>query len=519
MAKKEKELRVKRPLLDRIMDGVERVGNNLPDPITMFLALAVIVVIVSAICSAAGVSAINPADGEKVEVFNLFSVAGIQYLWNNVITNFSGFAPLGMVLVAILGSSVAEKSGFLSAVMERLLGKSKGWVVTAVVLFVGYNMNIAGDSGFIIFPPLVAILFMSIGRSPILGLFVAYASVAGGLAASCLLTISDALAYSFTEPAAQMVDPSYAGSVAINWYFLAASAVIMTVVGTILVEKLLVHRFPVTEKQLEEYGANDRQIGLSDVQKKGLGNAGIALLLYGAVIVLMCIPFGGKPGMLANEAGSLTASDAPLTRGIVFTVALALMVPGIAYGVTTGRYKKDRDVWADVSQGYSEMGNYIFMCFCISIFTSFFSVSKLGSIIAIKGAAGLESIGFTGIPLLIALILLSCVVNMFIGSASAKWAILAPIFVPMTMMMGINPAMTQVVYRIGDSITNPLSPLFTYMPIILGFVRKYQKEAGFGTIVANMLPFSVAYTLAWIVQVILWAVLEIPLGPGAGVYL
>jgi aminobenzoyl-glutamate transport protein len=509
----------KKSLLDRILDAVERAGNKLPDPITLFLGLAILVTIISAICSALNVTAVNPADGSTVEVFNLFSVAGLKYLWTNVITNFSGFAPLGMVLVAVIGSSIAEKSGFLVAVMEHFLGGAKGWIVTMVTLFLGINLNIAGDAGFIILPPLAAVLFMSIGRSPILGLFVAYAGVAAGFCANMLLGLSDALAYGFTETAAQMIDPNYSESIAINWYFLIVSCIVLTIAGTILVEKFLVHRFPITKEELAKYDFDENAANLTDIQKKGIRNAGIGLLIYVVIIVLMCLPIFGETAILADEAGSITGGTAPFSKGIVFTASLALFIPGAVYGATIGKYKNDKDVWADISQGFSDMGNYVFMCFFISIFTNFFSVSKLGTILAINGAGFLSDIGFTGIPLLIGLIFLSCIVNIFIGSASAKWAILAPVFIPMMMLMGYDPAITQVVYRIGDSITNPLSPLFTYLPVILGYVRKYDKNAGLGTVIANMLPYSFTFTIVWILQVIVWVVLNLPLGPGGRIYL
>ena len=508
----------KRSLLDRMLDAVERAGNKLPNPITMFLGLAVIVVLVSALCSALGVKALNPATNEWVETVDLLSPYGLKYFWTNVITNFSGFAPLGMVLVAVIGSSVAEKSGFLVALMERFLGKSKGWVVTGVVMFLGINLNIAGDAGFIILPPLAAILYMSIGRHPLLGMYVGYGSVAGGFCANVALGLSDALAYGFTEAAAQMIDPNYSASIAINWYFLIVSCITLTIFGTIMVEKLLVHRFPISREELAKYDFDENAAIVTDEQKKALRAAGIAFLIFAAVMVLLSTPILGQP-ILGDENGSITASGAPFTKGIVFTVSMALMVPGIAYGVSLGKYKSDKDVWADISEGFSEMGNYVFMCFFISIFTNFFSVSKLGTILAISGADGLKNIGFTGIPLLIGLIFVSCVVNIFIGSASAKWAILAPVFVPMMMLMGFDPAITQVVYRIGDSITNPLSPLFTYMPVILGFARKYDKNVGLGTVIANMLPFSLTFTVVWVIQVIVWVLMELPLGPGGGIYL
>ena len=513
------EEKTKKGLLDRILDAIERAGNKLPDPITLFLGLAVIVVLISWLCSALGVSAVNPANGETVEAVNLFSVYGLQYLWTNVITNFSGFAPLGMVLVAVIGSSVAEKSGFLVALMERFLGGAKGWVVTMVVIFLGINLNIAGDAGFIILPPLAAILYMSIGRSPMLGLYVAFASVAAGFCANILLGLSDALAYGFTESAAQMIDPNYSASIAINWYFLIVSCVILTIAGTILTEKVMVHRFPISKEELAKYDFDENAANITPQQKKALGVAGIAFVIYIAVILLLSLPIFGETAILADEAGSITSGSAPFTKGIVFTVTLALMIPGIAYGVAIGKYKNDKDVWADISQGFSDMGNYVFMCFFISIFTNFFSVSKLGTILAISGANGLKAIGFEGVPLMVGLIIVACFVNLFIGSASAKWAILAPVFVPMMMLMGYDPAITQVVYRIGDSITNPLSPLFTYMPVILGYARKYDKKAGLGSVIANMIPFSVTFAIVWIIQVIVWVGLKLPLGPGGGIYL
>lgn len=509
----------KKSLLDRILDAIERAGNKLPDPITMFLGLAIIVTIISAICSAAGVSAVNPADGSTIEVFNFLSLDGIRYLWTNVITNFSGFAPLGMVLVAVIGSSVAEKSGFLVAVMVNFLGKAKGWIVTMVIMFLGINLNIAGDAGFIVLPPLAAILYMSIGRHPLLGMYTAFASVAAGFCANVLLGLSDALAYGFTEQAAQMIDPNYQQSIAINWYFLIVSCVLLTIVGTILVEKVLLHRFPVSKEELAKYDFDEDNSNITPIQKKGIAAAGLSVLIYAAVVVFMCLPIFGGRAILADENGSITSGASPFSKGIVFTVTLFLMIPGIVYGVVIGKYKNDKDVWADISQGFAEMGNYVFMCFFISIFTNFFSVSKLGTVLAIKGANLLSTIGFTGIPLLLGLIFLSCIVNIFIGSASAKWAILAPVFIPMMMLMGFDPAITQVVYRIGDSITNPLSPLFTYLPVILGFAHKYDEKVGLGTVIANMLPFSVTFAIAWILQVVIWVLLNLPLGPGGAIYL
>lgn len=505
-------------LFNRAMNAVERVGNKLPEPTILFIILAGIVLIASAICGAFGVKATHPGTGEELAIVNLLSKNGLQMFWSNAVTNFSGFAPLGMVLVTVIGSAVAEKSGMLIALMQRIMSGAKPAVVTFLIIFVGINANLAGDAGFIIMPALAAVIYLGIKRHPLLGLFTAFASVAAGFCANIALGMSDALAYGFTEPAAQMIDPAYQQSPAINWYFLIVSCVILSLAGTLLVEKMLVPRFPVSDEKLAEWNRNQEQSAtLSVEQRKGLRYAGIAELILIAVLVLMCV--GDNPILGDPETGSIMASSSPFMRGIIITVTLLLLVPGAVYGFVSKKYKKSADLFGDMTEGFREMAGYILLCFFIAQFTSFFSWSNLGTVIAIKGAEGLSAMNFTGIPLLLGLILVSCLINLFIGSASAKWAILAPIFVPMMMLMGFDPAVTQVAYRIGDSITNPLSPLFSYLPIILGFARKYDTKVGVGTVISNMIPFSLTFAVVWIIQLILWVLLNLPLGPGGGIYL
>lgn len=506
-------------ILDRWMNAIERIGNKLPDPTTLFIILALLVVVMSAICSAFGLKAVHPGTGETLEVVNLLSKDGFRQMWSKAVSNFSGFAPLGMVLVAVIGSSAAEKSGFLVALMQKTMAGVKPAMVTFAIIFIGINANLAGDAGFIIMPSLAAIIYLGIGRHPLLGMFIAFAGVAAGFCANIALGLSDALAYGFTEPAARMIDPNYVASPAINWYFLIVSCFLLAIAGTVLVEKVLLPRFTVTSDQLAKWNDNKEREQLSPIQLKGLKWAGIATLIYAVIIILMCVgndPLLGDPNV---ETGKIMSSSSPFMSGIIVTVSLFLLVPGATYGFVCGKYKNDRDLFHDITEGFKDMGGYIFMCFFIAQFTSYFAWSNLGSVIAIKGAEGLKALNFTGIPLLIGLIFVSCLVNLFIGSASAKWAILAPVYIPMMMMMGYDPAVTQIAYRIGDSITNPLSPLFTYLPIILGFARKYDKETGVGTIIANMIPFSITFAVVWIIQLIIWVVLNLPLGPGGGIYL
>lgn len=507
----------KKGLLDKWMDIIERIGNALPDPVSLFIILAVLVIVLSAVFGSMGVSAVHPGTGKTISVINLLSKEGFRQMYSKAVTNFSSFAPLGMVLVCVIGAAAAEKSGFLVALMQRLMRGAKSWVVTFAILFVGINANLAGDAGFIVMPPLAAVIYMGIGRSPILGMFVAYAGVAGGFCANMLLGMSDALAYGFTESAARMIMPDYQQTMAINWYFLIASCLTLSASATFLVERFLINRFPCTKEDLAKYDFDESSTDLKPEQIKGLKWAGIGFVLYLLLLGALCI--GDDPLLADPKTHSLMASNSPFMNGIILTVAGFLLVVGAFYGFGSGKYKNDKDLFADITLGFKDMASYVFLCFFIAQFTSYFAWSNLGLVMAIKGAEVLKAMEFTGAPLIIGLLIVSCIVNLFIGSASAKWAILAPIFVPMMMLMGFDPAVAQVAYRIGDSITNPLSPLFYYMPVILGYVRRYSPEAGLGTIIANMIPFSTVFTIVWVIQLLLWIFLNLPLGPGGGIFL
>lgn len=507
----------KKSWLDRWMDVIERVGNALPDPVTLFILLAVLVVILSAVFGSMGCSAVHPATGKTITVVNLLTKDGFRMMYSKAVNNFTSFAPLGMVLVAVIGAAAAEKSGFLVALMQRVMGGAKSWAVTFAIIFVGINANVAGDAGFIVMPPLAAVIYMGIGRSPMLGMLLAYAGVAGGFCANLILGMSDALAYGFTENAARLIQPDWQQTMAINWYFLIASCITLSISGTILVEKFLIHRFPCSKEELAKFDFDESSTKLTPEQNRGLKWAAIGFAVYIAVLVLMCV--GDDPLLADPKTHSIMASSSPFMSGIIITVALFLLVVGACYGFGSGKYKSDKDLFADIILGFKDMASYIFLCFFIAQFTSYFAWSNLGIVMAIKGAEVLKAMEFTGAPLIIGLLFVSCLVNMFIGSASAKWAILAPIFVPMMMLMGFDPAVAQVAYRIGDSITNPLSPLFYYMPVILGYVRRYYPDAGLGTIIANMIPYSLTFTIVWIIQLLIWITFDLPLGPGGGIFL
>ena len=502
---------------DKAMDFIEKIGNAMPDPVSLFIILAIVVVVLSAILGSMGYSAVHPGTGKTIQVVNLLTKDGLRDMYSKAVANYSGFAPLGMVLVCIIGAAVAEKSGFLVTMMKHVMGDAKSWMVTFAIIFVAINANLAGDAGFIVMPPLAAVIYMGMGRSPVLGMIVAYAGVAGGFSANIMLGMTDALAYGFTENAARMIDPNYQATMAINWYFLIASCFVLSIFGTLVTEKFMVKRFAVTKEELAKYNFDESESKVTDEQKRGLKWAAIGFVIFVIALVAACV--GDDPLLADPKTHSVLTNGSPFMNGIILTVTIALFVVGACYGFGCGRYKNDRDLFADITQGFKDMASYIFMCFFIAQFTSYFAWSNLGIVMAIKGAEALQAMQFTGAPLLIGLIFVSCIVNILIGSASAKWAILAPIFVPMLMLMGFDPAVTQVAYRIGDSITNPLSPLFPYCPVILGFVRRYAPEMGLGSVIANMVPFSVTFTVIWIIQLLVWIFLDIPLGPGGGIFL
>jgi len=501
--------------MERFLNGVEFVGNKLPDPVSLFILLALLTIALSAIFGAMGVEAVHPGTHKTIKVINLFTLDGFRMIWSKAVSNFSTFAPLAMVFVAVIGAGAAEKSGFLTAFMQKMLGNASRAMVTFVIIFVGINGNVAGDAAFVVLPPVAGAIFLGMGRNPLIGVFCGFASVAAGFCANMLIGMSDSLAYGFTEAAARIINPNYTGSPAINYYFLLVSCIILSIVGTFVTEKIMAPRF--SNENLDQFESDKNATMLTPEKSKAVTKALLATLATLAIIFLLCI--GDNPVLGDPQTGSIMSGKSPFMEGIIIFVTIILFVPGCVYGFASGKYKNDKDLFADISLAFKDISAYILLCFFCSQFTNYFAWSNLGAILAIKGASTLQAWNFTGIPLVIGLIFVSCIVNIFIGSASAKWAILAPIMVPMMMLLGYDPALTQVAYRIGDSITNPLSPLFYYFPLVLGFVRKYEKDAGMGTIIANMLPYSLAFTVAWIILIIIWMVFDLPLGPGGNIYL
>lgn len=496
-------------VLEKMLDKVESIGNKMLDPVSIFGVLCLVIMVVSWLAS--GVSVVNPANNKIVSIINLVSRNGFRKILMECVSKFQQFPPLGMVLVVMLGAGVAEKSGLMTAAMKKSVAKVPKSLVTATIILVCILADAAGDAGFILLPPLAATIFLSIGRHPLVGLFAAYAGVAGGFSSNLMVNMTDVLMASFTIPAAQMIDPSFKGTPAMNIYFMIASTIVLVLCGVFVTEKIIAPRFEKYEG--DSYSKENNEIGPKE--KKALKWSGISVITMIIIVILLSV--GKNPFMADPVTGSLLAWESPLMQGLIPIITLMFLVPGIIYGKITGKIKNDKDAVAMMSDSMKDMGAYIVIAFAASLFIALFNWSNLGIVMSVKGADILKNSGFTGIVIIIGFIILESFINIFIGSASAKWAIMAPIFVPMLLLVGYSPAVTQMAFRIGDSITNPISPLFPFFPIIITFVRKYDKDAGIGTIVSNMIPYSILFGITWTLLLIVFIIFNIPLGPGGAI--
>ncbi|CCQ11890.1 Multidrug efflux pump component MtrF [Pseudoalteromonas luteoviolacea B = ATCC 29581] len=511
-------------LFNRFLASVEYLGNLLPHPITLFAMFAIGIVIISGIADWAGLSAIDPRpEGAKgrdpdgvIEVISLLSAEGLQKIVTGLVTNFTGFAPLGTVLVALLGVSVAEHSGLLSAAMRGMVVGASRRLVTFMVVFAAILSNTASELGYVVLIPLAAMIFHSLGRHPLAGLAAAFAGVSGGYSANLLLGTIDPLLAGITTPAAQMIDPTYEVGPEANWYFMMISVFLIAALGTWVTEKIV-------EPRLGKYDV--REAGpdlpettiqqLSTVEKRGLKMAGLALLAVAAVLAMTIVP---TEGILRHpETGEVAGS--PFLKGIVVLIFITFAIPGFVYGKTVGTLKNDRDVIDAMSKSMSSMGMYIVLVFFAAQFVAFFKWTNLGTILAIKGAALLQALSLTGPEVFVLFILMCALVNLSLGSSSAQWAVTAPIFVPMLMLIGYAPETIQAAYRIGDSVTNLITPMMSYFGLILAVATKYKKDMGIGTLVAMMLPYSMIFFIGWVALFYIWVFgFGLPVGPNSPIY-
>jgi aminobenzoyl-glutamate transport protein len=538
------------PRKKSFLDTVERIGNRLPDPVLIFVWLIVAVIALSAVGAAAGWVAVNPVTQATLNATSLLSSANLERLFVEMPRTLTAFAPLGYVLLVMLGAGIAERTGLFGAAMRSIVRMAPARLLTPIVLFAGVMGNQAVDAAFVILPPLAAALYVAAGRHPLLGIAVAFAGVAGGFSANLLPGGLDALLLGLTEPAARLLDPDWRMNIAGNWYFIIAMTVVFVPLGWWVAEKIIAPRLgpwtgprqpstlaagaaatstatgPATEVSPPGMAPGAAGPSISTVdEQRGLRAAMIAGAVVVGLFAVLAWPAlwagvtGGAP--LYDESvgpnGRLEQGLQPLFQAMVAGFFLLFLATGIAYGRATGVNKSHRDEIRMISEGMTDMAYYIVLAFVAAHFVALFNWSNLGGILAIKGAATLLATGLPTPVLLVGIVLLAATINLAIGSASAKWAMLAPVLVPMLMLLNVSPEMTTAAFRMGDSVTNPITPLMVYFPLVLTFCQRWDPRFGMGGLIATMLPFSLAFLLAGLAMTFGWAALELPLGPGAEV--
>lgn len=495
-----------------LLDWIESIGNKIPDPFIMFLGLAIAVVIISTICANMGVQVTNPVTQKIVPVKNLLSPEGIIFIFKDMVKNFTGFAPLGLVLVMTLGIGLAEHTGMLSALMRAtiLSINASPTMITFLMFVVGVCGNTASDAAIIVIPSICAFVFLTMGRHPLVGIAVGFAATAGGFNANLMINGTDPLLGGISTEAVKIVDPSYVVPVIANWYFMAMSTIVLAIVGTFVTTKIV-------EPRMGRYTGSVQisNEAVTPAEKKGLKMSALWTLIYVALVGALVLPTNS----FMRNAQTKSLLNSPFLDSIIPLIFLLFVVAGVGYAVSVGKVKSMADVPKYMTLAVKDMSSYIVLVFVIAQFISYFNWSNLGLVLAVNGADMLKNMNLTGSPLFVMFIILCSVINIFIGSGSAKWALLAPIFVPMFYMLGYTPELTQGLYRVGDSATNIISPLFPYLPIILGYVRKYDEKSGMGTVISMMMPYSMWILICWIIMTVAWIGLDIPLGPGIKTYM
>ncbi|MCB1607092.1 MAG: AbgT family transporter [Xanthomonadales bacterium] len=496
----------------RFLDAIERVGNKLPDPALLFLLLMVAVWVASWLLSGVTFSEVDPRTGEAMRVTNLLAGDSLTAFAAQMVKTFVGFPPLGVVLVAMLGLGVAEHTGFINASLRAILGVTPKMLLTPALIAVGILSHIAVDAGYVLVIPLGAVIFYAAGRHPLAGIAAAFAGVSGGFSATLFLPSSlDPLLSGLTQAAAQLTDPSVVVNPLNNYYFTTASTFLIIGVGWLLTDLVIEPRLRQTEVD-GDLNALPTMEALSRQEAAGLLWAILSMLLGGLALFFSALPEGSP---WRSPDGQLAVSAAPLMQSIVTLIFIFFLIPGVVYGYMSGTVKTHRDVIAGMSKAMSGMGYYIVMAFFCAQFIYAFGQSGLGALMAIKGANTLQALGMPTALTLVGMVGLTGFVNLMVGSASAKWALIGSIMVPMLMQLGISPDLTQAAYRVGDSSTNIITPLMPYFPLIVVFCQKYCKSSGIGTLLALMIPYSIALLVTWTAFLVGFWALGVPLGVGA----
>ena len=505
------DVRVKESLSTRMLASVERVGNKLPDPTMLFVGLLFIVWILSWLLSYLSFELVDPRTSQPLVVNNLLEGARMTQWLSVLVTNFTHFHPVGVVLVAMLGIGVAEHTGFINTGLRALLGVTAKWLITPMVILVGIVSHSAVDAGYVLVIPLGGIIFYAAGRHPLAGIAAAFAGVSGGFSANFVPSSLDPLLQGLSQAGARILDADITLNPLNNYFFTTASSVLIIGLGWYLTDKVVEPRL---KNVALDGDLNDLPTmhALEPQERKGLNAALIALLLGVIVMVITSLP---ADSAWRDSNGSLASGAAPIMRSIVSLIFLMFVIPGIVYGVAAKTIKSSKDVIDGMTKAMHSMAYYLVIMFFIAQFVYAFGESNLGVLLALEGAAGLQALALPAAVTLVGIVLLTAFINLFVGSATGKWGLLAPIFVPMLMALGMSPDLTQAAYRIGDSSTNIITPLMPYFPLVVVYCQRYVTNTGIGTLTAMMLPYSMSFLVTWTIFLVVYFLLGIPLGLGA----
>lgn len=502
-------------LAARALNGIERFGNRLPDPVFLFLWLILGLIGLSLVGAALGWSAVNPVTNELLTAQSLLSPENLERLIIGMPKTLAEFPPLGIVITIIYGAAVAERTGLFSTAIRGALLNAPRAILTPVVVITGMVSHHASDASYVVVIPLAAVIFAAAGRHPLAGLAAGFAAVSGGYAGNLFPGASDALILGITEPAAHLIDPSYSVNIAGNWFFIVGVVIVFTPIVWFITDRVIEPRLGPWSPAASTPATPSERQPLTAAEKRGLLWASLTILgmmaLWALITALPASPFVDPEAEPAQRFN-------PLYRSLVAFFAVTFFASGAAYGAGSGSIRSHRDLVRMMGEGISQLAPYIVLAFFAAHFVAMFNWSGLGPILAVNAAAALQQVALPTPLLLISVVLVSCVFDLFIGSASAKWSALAPIVVPMFMLLGISPEMTTAAYRMGDSVTNIATPLMSYFPLILTFAQRWDPRFGLGSLMATMLPYAGAFLVAGLMMVAAWVALDLPLGPGVGVH-
>jgi aminobenzoyl-glutamate transport protein len=488
--------------------AVERVGNKLPDPAMLFVGLLFIVWLLSWLLSYLSFDVIDPRTGEPLVVINQLTGTAFTTFLSGMVTNFVTFGPVGTVLVAMLGIGVAEHSGFITTSIRALLNVTAKWLLTPMVILVGIVSHSAVDAGYVLVIPLGGVIFYAAGRHPLAGIAAAFAGVSGGFSANFVPSSLDPLLQGLTQGGARLLDPDIEINTLNNYFFTTASSLLIIGLGWWITDKVVEPRISGTPLD----GDADELPEMHDItpaERKGL-RWSLVVMVLGLIVLFVTLLPAGSPWR--DENGDLASFNAPVMRSIVALIFFLFLLPGVVFGYVSGTFKSSKDMIVGMTQAMHSMAYYLVIMFFIAQFVYAFGASNLGTLLALEGAAGLAALALPSAVTIVGIILLTAFVNLFVGSASGKWGLLAPIFVPMLMTLGISPDLTQAAYRVGDSSTNIITPLMPYFPLVVVYCQRYVKNTGIGTLAAMMLPYSITFLIAWSIFLLVYTWIGLPLG-------